>query len=86
MEPHACAFRPLILGASGAGTVGSLGLGAFGEETGLGWPYGLRVSARLLRKNYNKGEKISHIEMGKLMITAHKTLLSWNYTLAPSKM
>jgi len=47
---------------------------------------GLRVSARLLRKNYNQGEKIPHTEMGKLMLTGHKTLPSWNYTLAPSKM
>jgi DDE family transposase len=48
--------------------------------------FGLRVSARLLRKNYNKVEKISHAEMGKLMLTGHKTLPSWNYRLAPLKM
>ena len=47
---------------------------------------GLRVSARLMRKNYNKGEEISHTEMRKLMLTGHKTLPAWNYTLAPSKM
>ena len=47
---------------------------------------GLRVSARLVRKNYNKGEEISHTEMGKLMLASHKTLPAWNYTLAPSKM
>ena len=47
---------------------------------------GLRIRARLVRKHYNKGEKISHTEMGKLMLTGHKTLPTWNYTLAPSKM
>jgi hypothetical protein len=47
---------------------------------------GLRVSARLVQKNYNKGEEISHTEMRKLMLTGHKTLPTWNYTLAPSKM
>jgi hypothetical protein len=47
---------------------------------------GLRVRARLVRKNYNTGEKISQTEMGKLMLTGHKTLPGWNYTLAPSKM
>lgn len=47
---------------------------------------GLRVSARLMRKNYNTGEEISHTEMGKLMLIGHKTLPTWNYTLAPSKM
>ena len=25
-----------------------------------------------MRKNYNKGEKISHTEMGKLRLTGHK--------------
>jgi hypothetical protein len=38
-----------------------------------------------VRKNYNKGEKISHSEMGKLRLTGRKALPSWNYTLAPSK-
>jgi hypothetical protein len=47
---------------------------------------GLRVRALLVRKNYNTGEKISQTEMGKLMLTGHKTLPGWNYTLAPSKM
>ena len=47
---------------------------------------GLRVSARLVRKHYHKGEQISHTEMGKLVLTHHKTLPAWNYTLAPSKM
>ena len=47
---------------------------------------GLRVSARLMRKNYNKGEAISPTELGKLMLAIHRTLPTWNYTLAPSKM
>jgi DDE family transposase len=47
---------------------------------------GLRVNARLMWKNYGKGEEISHTEMEKLVLTPHKTLPTWNYTLAPSKM
>jgi hypothetical protein len=47
---------------------------------------GLRVIARLVRKKYEKGEEISHIQMTKLSLTGHKTLPTWNYTLAPSKM
>jgi hypothetical protein len=47
---------------------------------------GLQVSARLVQKNYDKGEKISHAEMEKLLLRRHKTLPSWNYTLAPSEM
>ena len=46
---------------------------------------GLRVTARLVRKNYHRGEKISHAEMRKLVLTYHKTLPAWNYTLATSK-
>lgn len=46
---------------------------------------GLRVTARLVRKNYHRGEKISHTEMRKLVLTHHKTLPAWNYTLATSK-
>lgn len=47
---------------------------------------GLRVSARLVRKTYDKGEEISHSEMGKLLLARHQSLPTWNYTLAPSKM
>ena len=47
---------------------------------------GLRVSARLLRKKYDKGEKISDTQMKTLVLTPHKTFPNWNYTLAPSKM
>lgn len=47
---------------------------------------GLRVKACLVTKNYPKGEEISKAEMAQLLITPHKTLPSWNYTLAPSRM
>lgn len=47
---------------------------------------GLRVRARLLRKNYQKGEQISQKEMEQLQLTRHKTLPGWNYTLTPSQM
>ena len=47
---------------------------------------GLRVSARLVRKNYPKGEAISQTQMSQLMLTPHDTLPAWNYTLAPSIM
>lgn len=47
---------------------------------------GLRVSACLVRNNYQKGEKISKAQMQQLVLTPHKTLSGWNYTLAPSKM
>jgi hypothetical protein len=47
---------------------------------------GLRVRPRFVKKNYDTGEKTSQTEMGKLMLTGHKTLPRWNYTLAPPKM
>jgi hypothetical protein len=47
---------------------------------------GLRVSAQLVRKKYDKGEQISTTEMAALVLTQHKTLPGWNYTLAPSRM
>jgi len=47
---------------------------------------GLRVSACLLRKTYPKGEAISDEEMQQVLITNHKTLPLWNYTLTPSTM
>ena len=45
---------------------------------------GLEVSARLLRKRYEKGEAISDQEMRQVVLTNHKTLPGWNYTLTPS--
>jgi hypothetical protein len=47
---------------------------------------GLRVRARLMNKNYEKGEQISPKQMEQLALTRHKILPNWNYTLAPSKM
>jgi hypothetical protein len=47
---------------------------------------GLRVRAHLVRRNYDKGEKISDIAMARLGLTHHKILPGWNYMLAPSKM
>jgi len=47
---------------------------------------GLQVKAHLVRKNYDKGEKISDSKMAELMLIPHKTLPGWNYTLAPSRM
>ena len=44
---------------------------------------GLRVRARLLRKNYAKGEKITDTQMTELQLTRHKTNPDWNYSLTP---
>jgi len=47
---------------------------------------GLKVSARLSEKHYEKGEKISQAEMKRVVLTGRKTLPAWNYTLTPSRM
>ena len=47
---------------------------------------GLRVSARLLQKEYENGEKVSDTGMKELSISRHEVLPDWNYTLAPSRM
>ncbi len=47
---------------------------------------GLRVAARLLQKQYAKGEAISASEMRRLALIPHTTLPTWNYTLAPLEM
>jgi hypothetical protein len=47
---------------------------------------GLRVTAKLIRKNYPKGEKISKSEMSSLSLSYQKILPGWNYTLTPSRM
>ena len=47
---------------------------------------GLHVSARLVNKSYEKGERISQNDMDQLALTRHKILPRWNYTVAPSKM
>jgi hypothetical protein len=47
---------------------------------------GLRVKARLLKRTYQKGEKVSKTEWEQLTLAPHKILPRWNYTLTPSKM
>ena len=47
---------------------------------------GLRVTAKLIRKNYPKGENISKSEIAALSLSYHKILPGWNYSLTPSRM
>ena len=47
---------------------------------------GLRVKVHLVRNNYDKGEKISDADMGRLGLTHHKIFPGWNYMLVPLKM
>ena len=44
---------------------------------------GLRVRARLVKKTYEKGIKISKAQFEALSIKRHDTLSQWNYTLSP---
>lgn len=44
---------------------------------------GLRVSARLVRKQYQKGIKISDAQMTQLHLVESDTLPKWNYSLVP---
>ena len=46
----------------------------------------LRVGARLLRGQYEKGEKISDAAMANLVLSPHDILPNWNYTFAPWEM
>ena len=47
---------------------------------------GLQVRARLVKKLYKKGIKITDAQFSKLSITHHTTLPKWNYTLLPREM
>ncbi len=47
---------------------------------------GLNVRARLVKKQYQKGEKISRQDMETLSINRHKILPKLNYNLTPHKM
>jgi Rhodopirellula transposase DDE domain len=47
---------------------------------------GLKVRARMLDKQYAKGEEISDQEMQTLVLANHTTLPAWNYTLTPATM
>ena len=46
---------------------------------------GLKVKARLDKKNYVKGQKFSEKEMEKLNITYDKEMPQWSYTIEPSQ-
>lgn len=47
---------------------------------------GLKVKARFVRKKYQKGEKISDLQMEQISLNRDETFPKWNYTMAPSKM
>ncbi len=47
---------------------------------------GLRVSARLVQKRYENGEKATDAEMKALSLSRHEALPDWNNPLAPSIM
>lgn len=44
---------------------------------------GLRVRARLSRKKYKKGIRVSDQRMAELNIVGHDTFPQWNYTISP---
>lgn len=46
---------------------------------------GLKVRAHLLDRLYDKGLKITDIQMRDIPIAAHETLPKWNYTLMPPR-
>lgn len=46
---------------------------------------GLHVNARLIRKKYPRGVKVSNRQMENLSVTKHESLPKWNYTLIPTK-
>jgi hypothetical protein len=47
---------------------------------------GLKVKAKLVRKKYRNGQKVSDDQMSQLQLKGHDTLPKWNYTLSPRKM
>lgn len=47
---------------------------------------GLQVNAFLLKKEYEKGVKISDSQMSNLLLEKHDTFPKWNYTIKPMKM
>ena len=47
---------------------------------------GLRVGARLIRKRYQTGEKVSDKDMKHISIARHDVFPKWNYTISPTKM
>ena len=47
---------------------------------------GLNVKAHYVRKQYEKGERVSDKQMKELQIEKHETLSNWSYKLTSSKM
>ena len=47
---------------------------------------GLNVKAHYVKKQYEKGERVSDKQMEKLQIEKHEILSNWSYKLTPSKM
>ncbi len=46
---------------------------------------GLQISARLDRNTYEKGKRITDVEMAKIQIDRHSIYPKWNYTIHPRK-
>ena len=46
---------------------------------------GLRVSATLITKHYQTGQKISDQQMRDIRLQKHATLPDWNYTIHPQQ-
>jgi hypothetical protein len=44
---------------------------------------GLRIKARLDKREYELGQKVTEAEMKQLRVQYHKTHPAWNYTIAP---
>lgn len=44
---------------------------------------GLRVRAHLVRRQYQRGVKVTNAQIRELKITKHETLPRWNYTINP---
>lgn len=47
---------------------------------------GLRVQARLTRKQYEKGQTATDAQLTQIGLRRHATLPDWNYTIQPRKM
>jgi hypothetical protein len=45
---------------------------------------GLQIAAKVVKRAYRKGEKISDTEMQTININRHEHLPDWNYTIAPA--
>ena len=45
---------------------------------------GLRVRARLIRRHYCKGRKITDEQMRAIAVTKDEALPKWNHTIVPS--